>query len=246
MRQAERDAHVNAIRAEHEHHAAHDPQTAVRHQHLDRIWRAVEAKAAREAEMFTAVQDTRRQWETVTHATRRIAIAADLELRRRHPDLPIAPLRPHPAEQESIADRTADTATTVQLTLDGAAHPLPRSPSQPQLDAPAPHQRQTEADGQLMLGLTPDTAHHEIPEHVLRIRDNAKLVQAILYDLANLPEPATDVDELSPGLAWPAVQQRDRDAIVQPPQPEVVPSARIVDRYHAATVNTTHPEPEQG
>ena len=95
MRQAERDAHVNAVRAEHEHRAARDPRIAARQQRLARIWRALEAKAAREAEMFAAVQETRRQWEAVTQATRRIAIAADLELRRRHPDLPIPPLRPH-------------------------------------------------------------------------------------------------------------------------------------------------------
>ena len=87
MRQAERDAHVNAVRAEHEHRAAHDPQTAARHQHLARIWRALETKAAREAQVFAAVQETRRQWEAITQATRRIAIAADLELRRRHPGL---------------------------------------------------------------------------------------------------------------------------------------------------------------
>ena len=117
MRQAERDAHVNAVRAEHEHRAAHDPQTAARHQHLARIWRALEAKAAREAQMFAAVQETRRQWEAVTQATRRIAIAADLELRRRHPGLPIPPLRPHPAEREGIVGSAPDESGL------GATHP---------------------------------------------------------------------------------------------------------------------------
>jgi hypothetical protein len=122
MRQAERDAHVNAVRAEHERRAARDPRTAARHQHLARIWRALEAKAAREAKMFAAVQETRRQWEAVTQATRRIAIAADLELRRRHPGLPIPPLRPHPAEREGPADSAPDESTWEQRTLDGAAH----------------------------------------------------------------------------------------------------------------------------
>ena len=124
MRQAERDAHVNAVRAEHEHRAAHDPQTAARHQHLARIWRALETKAAREAQMFAAVHETRQQWEAVTQATRRIAIAADLELRRRHPGMPIPPLRPHPAEREGIAGSAPDELAWVQLTLDGTAHPV--------------------------------------------------------------------------------------------------------------------------
>ena len=79
---------------------------------------------------------------------------------------------------------------------------------------------------------------------MLRIHDNAKAAQAKLDELASLHEPATDADDLSSGLAWPAIQQRDRDAVLQPPQPEVVPAMRIVERYHAAEAD--RPEPEQG
>jgi hypothetical protein len=215
MRQAERDAHVNAVRAEHEHHAAHDQRTAARQQRLARIWRVLEVKAAREAEMFAAIKETRQQWEAVSQATRRIAVAADLELRRRRPDLPIQPLRPHPAEREGPAD-------------------------------PAPDDRSAETHSQLMLGLTPEAAHQGIPEHVLRIRDNTKAAQAKLDELASLREPATDTDDLSPGLARPANQQRDRDAVLQPPRPEVVPATRITEQYHAAAVNADHPGPERG
>jgi hypothetical protein len=97
-----------------------------------------------------------------------------------------------------------------------------------------------------MLGLTPETAHQGIPEHVLRIRDNAKAAQAKLDELASLREPAADTDDLSPGLAWPAIHQRDREAVLQPPQPEVVPAARIIEHYHAATADADRPEPERG
>jgi conjugative relaxase-like TrwC/TraI family protein len=246
MRQAERDAHVNAVRADHEHHAARDQQTAARHQHLARIWRALEAKAAREAGMFAAVKETRHQWEAVTQTTRRVAIAADLELRRRHPGQPIPPLHPHPTERGSIAERVPGQATWVQLTLHGTAHPVPGGSSQPQRGGRAPYLQRTEANGQLVLGLTLETAHHEVPEHVLRICGNAKIAQAKLDDLANLREPAIDMDEPSPGLAWPAVQQRDRDAILQPPQLEVVPSVRIVEWHRTAIVNPAHSQPERG
>ena len=133
----------------------------------------------------------------------------------------------------------------MQLTLDGTAHPLPIGSSQPQRMG-APDRQPAEADGQLMLGLTPHTAHHEIPEHVLRIRDNAKIAQAKLDDLISLRQPATDADDISPGLAWPAAQQRDRDAVLQPPQPEVVPSTRIVEQHHAVMANGPHPDPERG
>ena len=53
MRTAERDAHVNAVRADHESHAAKDQQTAKRHRQLATVWRALEAKAAKEAAIFT-------------------------------------------------------------------------------------------------------------------------------------------------------------------------------------------------
>jgi conjugative relaxase-like TrwC/TraI family protein len=246
MRQAERDAHVNAVRAEREHHAARDPHAATRHQHLARIWRALEAKAAREAKMFADVQETRRQWEAVTQATRRIAIAADLELRRRHPDLPIPPLRPNAAERDGIIAAASDEPAWVQLTLDGAAHRVDAGPSGHQHRERAPDKRSAEAQSQLMFGLTLETAHHTIPEHVLRIRDNAKAVQAKLDDLTGLQEPAADADDLPPGLAWPIAQQRDRDAVLQPPRPEVVPSARVIERYQAAAADAVHPEPEGG
>ena len=232
MRIAERDAHVNAVRAEHEQRAAHDEQTAARHQQLARIWRALEAKAATEADMFAAAQDTRRQWETVTETTRRIAIAADLELRRRHPDLQIPPLRPHPAE----ADGTPSPA-----------NPAPPAgvDRQPGRTEPAASDRRA-ADAELTLGLTMQAAHEQIPEQVLRIRENASIAQARLDDLAHLPLPGTDAHDLSPGPAWPTPAGPERDAVLQPPRPDVVPSARVLERYHATQPEAGPAEAEPG
>ncbi|HEY5988697.1 MAG TPA: hypothetical protein VIV12_20300, partial [Streptosporangiaceae bacterium] len=107
MRLAERGAHVNAVRAEHESRVTHDEQAATRHRTLARSYRALQVKAARETAIFAAAQETRRQWETVTETTRRFAIAADAELRRRHPGLRIKPLRPHYAEASGITERPA-------------------------------------------------------------------------------------------------------------------------------------------
>jgi hypothetical protein len=71
-------------------------------------------------------------------------------------------------------------------------------------------------------------------------------VQAKLDDLTGLHEPAADADDLSQRLAWPIARQRDRDAVLQPPRPEVAPSYRIIERYQAAAAGTIHPEPERG
>ena len=248
MRIAERDAHVNVIRAEHELRAAQDDRTGGRHQQLARIWRALEAKAAAEASMFADVQETRRQWEIVTEPTRRIAIAADLELCRRHPGWQIPPLRPHPAEAESITDPAslgpaAEVLTGTQLTLDGSERPVTDTDhGSARNELTVSDQR--EADGRRALGLTPQAAYDEIPEQVLRIRQNAAIAQAKLDDLARTPLPGTSEDDPSPGLAWPVDMVRERDALLQPPRPDVVPSARVLERRHAPQAGAGHDEAE--
>ena len=50
--------------------------------------------------MFAQTMADRADWETATRAQRQLAVAADAELRRRHPGQPFAPLRsaePQPA-----------------------------------------------------------------------------------------------------------------------------------------------------
>ena len=229
---AERDAHVNAIRAEHERRAAHDDQAAARHQQLARIWRALEAKAATEAGIFAATQQTRRQWETVTEPTRRIAIAADLELRRRHPGRQIPPLRPHPAEADGIARPANPPPSAGADGLPGRTEPATSD------------RRATEAE--LTLGLTMQAALEQVPEQVLRIRQNASIAQVRLDDLANLPLPGTDTDDLSPGPAWPTSAVPERGAVLQPPRPDVVPSTRVLERYHATQPEAMPAEAEPG
>jgi conjugative relaxase-like TrwC/TraI family protein len=248
IRIAERDAHVNAIRAEHELRAAQDDQTAGRHQQLARIWRALETKAATEASMFAAAQETRRQWEIVTAPTRRIAIAADLELRRRHPGRQIAPLRPHPAEAGGITypaslGRAAEVPNGTQLTLEGTERAVTDTDHRPARNEPTVGD-QREADGRRALGLTPQTAYDEIPEQVLRIQQNAAIAQAKLDDLARTPLPGASEDDPSPGLAWPVAMVRERDALLQPPRPDVVPSVRILERRHAPRAGAGHEEAE--
>ena len=99
------------------------------------------------------------------------------------------PLRPHPAEADSIASPlNLGSASSADRQLEPAGH----KPS-----------GEHEADAQRLLGLTMQAAHEQIPEQVLRIRKSASTAQAILDDLAHMPLPGTDADDLSPGLAWP-------------------------------------------
>jgi hypothetical protein len=67
------------------------------------------------------------------------------------------------------------------------------------------------------------------------MRDNTQIAQAKLDDPAHTPLPGADENELSPGEAWPIRAGRERDAILQPSKPDVVPAARVMARYAAET-----------
>jgi conjugative relaxase-like TrwC/TraI family protein len=247
MRIAEHDAHVNAVRAEHELRAAHDDQTTGRHQKLAQIWRALEDKAATEVRVFAAVQDTRRQWEKATETTRRVAIAADLELRRRHPGRQIPELRPHPAEADGIAypatpDLADETGTGMQLTLNRSEHSATDTDCRAQSDERTSN-NQHEAAVRRILGLTQQAAYVQIPQQVLRIRHNARIAQAKLDDLAHTSLSGTAEAGLSSGSVWPTATLPERDAVLQPPRPDVDPAAQILESHQA---RTTHPEAEPG
>jgi hypothetical protein len=123
----------------------------------------------------------------------------------------------------------------VQETLDGAAHLAeaePGTPTAPSQEAPLT-QTQREAHGQQALGLTPETARDEIPEQVLRIRETARQAQAKIDDFASTREPTDDHDARDLGPAWNIEANRDRDAILQPPKPDVVPASKILERAEA-------------
>jgi hypothetical protein len=117
---------------------------------------------------------------------------------------------------------TVREAVWIQDTLDG----LPRLAEETgpgKRDGEPATSKQRETEGQLALGLTPETVHAEIPEQVVRIRRNAQIAQAKLDDLAHTPFPGGEQDELSPGEAWPVIAGRERDAVLHPPKPDVVP-----------------------
>jgi conjugative relaxase-like TrwC/TraI family protein len=145
-----------------------------------------DAYREREA-VFAAVMADRAQWEQATRQQRQLAVAADAELRRRHPGQHYPPLRsaePEPATQEQRDE----------LTL---------------------------------------TAGKEIPKQGEWIRDLAVQRREFKDRLAerhSLLIPAEDPDYEHLGQAFPAWHHADRDAILQPPKPEIQPSPQILER----------------
>ena len=105
VRAAAWNAHVAALRARAEAKAAssrgqHD--TAARQQELAGSYHALHETYRQRETVFAAVMADRADWDAATRAQRHLAVAADAELRRRHPEQRFTPLRsaePLPATQ---------------------------------------------------------------------------------------------------------------------------------------------------
>ena len=127
----------------------------------------------------------RRDWEQATAYSRRLAVAADAELRRRHPDRKIEPLR-------SVEPGPVSDAEREQL------HSAP--------------------DGKLI-----ETAGwiHDLPAQRQAFR-------AKLEKRRRLMVPDADLDWGAFGYAFRTWNPIARDAILQPPKPQLTPSVRIL------------------
>ena len=189
FRAAAWDARLAAVRAAEAEAAQRrgQPEQAARQQALASSYRAIrDAYAEREA-TFAAVMADPADWDAATRAPRHLAVAADAELRRRHPARRYPPLRsaePPPATQAQRAELT-----------------------------PAAGQQIPEA-GQWIKDLTAQ-------RHAFADR---------LADRQSQMIPAEDPDYGDLGQAfspWPASA---RDAILQPPKPEVQQSERVLER----------------
>jgi hypothetical protein len=190
VRLGAQEARLAAIRAEAEAKAAvgrGDEHAVARQQILAASYEAMHnAYRGHEAAFATTMAD-RADWEQATRQQRQLAIAADAELRRRHPDQRFAPLRsaePQPAMQ---AERD-------ELTM---------------------------------------TVAEEISEVGQWIKDLAAEHQKFADKLAerqSMTIPSEDPDHADLGQAFPAWRTRGKDAILQPPKPEIRPSARVLER----------------
>jgi len=129
----------------------------------------------------------RRAWDAATRDQRHLAVAADAELRRRHPGQQYPPLRSAEPPEITQAQRDDLTLTTGE---------------------------QIRETGQWIKDLA---AQH-------------RTFAARLADRQSLTIPSEDPDYGDLGQAFPPWPAPARDAILQPPKPEIQPSARILER----------------
>jgi len=179
------DAALGAIRADAEADAARkagDRDRVARHEHLAASYRALRDHYRQQEQNLAQAMADRQEWEHTTARSRRLAIAADAELRRRYPDRRIEPLRSAEPVPVSDADRQ-------QLDL-------------------IPHQRN---------GETARIRYLEARRQAFRAAMNER------QRLAPSQEPARGGPGMAPDLHAPW-----HHAILQPPRPQITPSAEIL------------------
>ena len=175
------DARLQAIRSQAEATAATDAETAERHTRMAASAEALQPAYRRIEARLEEAMDDRRAWEQITAGPRRLAVAADSELRRRNPDKPIERLR------------SAE----------------PRLPGDDEITNP-----------------TGAATSAKPPEWVTQLAEQRRAFQEKLEERQNVLIPDEDPDYGFVGQAWPW-QERDPDAILQPPKPELRPCAGI-------------------
>ena len=117
VRAAAWTAHLAALRASAEAKAAdsrgeHD--TATRQQELAGSYHALHEVYRQRETVFAATMADRADWEAATRAQRQLAVAADAELRRRHPEQRFTPLRSAELQPATQAERDELTLTPGQ------------------------------------------------------------------------------------------------------------------------------------
>ena len=182
------NADLGAIRAAAEADAARkagDRARAGRHEELAASYRAMAGCYQRQENIFVQTMADRQDWEHATAHSRSLAIAADAELRHRHPELRIKPL--HSAEPAPVSDIDRGELT-----------------------------------------LTPDKKIGEMAAWIRELATRRQVFREKIEERQGLMVPSEDPDWGDLGEAFPAWQTPSRDAILQPPKPQIMPAAKIL------------------
>ena len=133
---------------------------------------------------FAKTMEARKEWEQTTERQRHLALAANSEYLRRHPDTDLPPLK--------------------------SAEPSPPS---------------DEERAQLHV---PET-EYEPPSWLADMAERNRAALERIEELRSMEIPAED-HEWQGQQAWPEAAALQRDAILQPPKPEIRPAADVAER----------------
>jgi hypothetical protein len=190
VRLGAREAHLAAIRADAEAKTAAgrgDEHAAARQQVLATSFRAMHDAYRERETVFATTMADRADWEQATRQQRQLAVAADAELRRRHPGQRFAPLRS--AEPDPV---TQDQRDELEMTV--------------------------------------GEEHNEVGQWINDLAAEHRTFADKLAERQSMTVPSEDPDYGDRGQAFPPWSGRAKDAILQPPRPEIRPSARVLER----------------
>jgi hypothetical protein len=190
VRAAAWQARLAGLRASAEATAADrrgERDTAARQRQLGDSYQALHEAYRQRETVFAAIMVDRADWDAATRTQRHLAVAADAELRRRHPGQRYPPLR-------SAEPQGATQAQRDELTL---------------------------------------TAEQPIPEMGQWVKDLVASHRTFADTLAqrqSLTVSSEDPDYRDLVQAFPPWPGPARDAILQPPKPEIRPSSQVLQR----------------
>ncbi len=190
VRAAAHDACLAGLRAAAEAAAARhrgDHGTAARQHELAASYQGLHQAYQQRETVLAATMADRAGWDAATRAQRHLAVAADAELRRRHPGKHHPPLRS--AEPEPATETRRPEFTTTA----------------------------TEQPRELVQWITDLAAAH-------------RAFAERLADRQSLTISSQDPDYGDLGQAFPPWPAPDKDAILQPPKPEIRPSPQVLER----------------
>ena len=121
VRDAAWDTRLTSLRAAAEARAARlrgDHRQAIRDQERARSYHALEQAYRQRETVFAAVMTDHTEWEAATRQQRQLAVAADAEIRRRHPGQYYAPLRSAEPAPATSAQRTELTMRAGEETAE--------------------------------------------------------------------------------------------------------------------------------
>jgi conjugative relaxase-like TrwC/TraI family protein len=185
-----RDTRLTALRitaeaASAQRRGEHDK--AIRQRALAASYQALHDTCRQHETVLATAAADRADWEHATRQQRQLAVAADTELRRRHPAQEWPPLRS--AEPEPMFQSQHDNQDAIQA-------------------------------------VNTEEIAHQTRELAAQHREFARK----LVERQSLMIPAEDPDFEDLGPAFPAWAEPTRDAILQPPKPQIQPSEQVLER----------------
>src|SRR5690348_13812896 len=197
-------------------------EQATLHEDAAQSWTSLGKRAALVREELAEAHDTRCQWEAMTEPTRRLARAADIELKRRGVLGRDDHLRSAEPKGFVYPQPEHEREAWVQPRLDGSVE-LARQP-----DSLGPAERETRALD--ILGLTPGHDQPELPLQVTEVAQYNRKRQAEIDERRSMRIPAEEPGEMDLGEAWNVLAERRRDAVIQPPKSPIPAADAVLER----------------